>query len=90
MKVCIGGKQDRKRRMSMKLFAINGSPRKNGNTVTLLDQALKGAQSQGVQTQRIDLYDLNYKGCVSCFYCKRKDRPHGDCAIEYRRVLFIA
>lgn len=66
----------------MKLFAINGSPRKNGNTVTLLDQALKGAQSQGVQTQRIDLYDLNYKGCVSCFYCKRKDRPHGDCAMR--------
>lgn len=35
MKVCIGGKQDRKRRMSMKLFAINGSPRKTSNSLTV-------------------------------------------------------
>lgn len=66
----------------MNVIAINGSPRKNGNTVTLLKEALKGAESQGAQTQLIDLYDLKYKGCVSCFYCKRKDRPHGICAVR--------
>lgn len=66
----------------MNVIAINGSPRKNGNTVTLLKEALKGAESQGVQTQQVDLYDLKYKGCVSCFYCKRKDRPHGTCAMR--------
>lgn len=67
----------------MNVIAINGSPRKNGNTITLLKEALKGAESQGVQTQQVDLYDLKYKGCVSCFYCKRKDRPHGTCAMRY-------
>lgn len=66
----------------MNVIAINGSPRKNGNTVTLLKEALKGAESQGVQTQQVDLYDLKYKGCVSCFYCKRKDRPHGTYAMR--------
>lgn len=66
----------------MNVIAINGSPRKNGNTITLLKEALKGAESQGVQTQQVDLYDLKYKGCVSCFYCKRKDRPHGTCAMR--------
>lgn len=66
----------------MNFIAINGSPRKNGNTVTLLKEALKGAESQGAQTQQINLYDLKYKGCVSCFYCKRKDRPHGACAMR--------
>lgn len=66
----------------MNFIAINGSPRKNGNTVTLLKEALKGTESQGAQTQQIDLYDLKYKGCVSCFYCKRKDRPHGTCAMR--------
>ncbi len=66
----------------MNVIAINGSPRKNGNTVTLLKEALKGAESQGVQTQQVDLYDLKYKGCVSCFYCKRKDRLHGTCAMR--------
>lgn len=66
----------------MNVIAINGSPRKNGNTIILLKEALKGAESQGVQTQQVDLYDLKYKGCVSCFYCKRKDRPHGTCAMR--------
>ena len=66
----------------MKILAVNGSPRPNGNTVTLLERAMEGARSQGAETKRIDLYRLNYKGCVSCFYCKRKDKPHGTCAVR--------
>ena len=66
----------------MKIIAINGSPRPNGNTVTLLERAMKGARSRGAETKRVDLYRLNYKGCVSCFYCKRKDKPHGTCAVR--------
>lgn len=66
----------------MNIIAVNGSPRKNGNTAELLKHALAGAESCGADTKRIDLYDLNYKGCISCFYCKRKDRPHGICAIK--------
>ena len=66
----------------MKIIAINGSPRPNGNTVTLLERAMEGARSQGAGTKRVDLYRLNYKGCVSCFYCKRKDKPHGTCAVR--------
>lgn len=66
----------------MNIIAINGSPRKNGNTAVLLKNALDGAKSQGAETHQINLYDLNYKGCLSCFYCKRKDRPHGECAVQ--------
>lgn len=66
----------------MNIIAVNGSPRKNGNTVELLRHALAGAASCGANTKRIDLYDLNYKGCVSCFYCKRKDCHHGICALQ--------
>lgn len=66
----------------MKVLAVNGSPRKNGNTVALLKQAMDGAKSQGAETRRIDLYSMNYKGCISCFYCKRKDKPHGICAVR--------
>lgn len=40
-----------------------------------------GAKSQGAETRRIDLCSLNYKGCLSCFYCKRKDKSHGICAV---------
>lgn len=66
----------------MKLLAINGSPRLTGNTATLLHRALDGARCAGFATERIDLYRLNYKGCTSCFYCKRKEMAHGTCAMR--------
>ena len=54
----------------MNILAINGSPRKSGNTATLLNKALEGAASQGAKTELFHLYDLNFKGCISCFACK--------------------
>lgn len=51
---------------------INGSPRKNFNTAKLLKEAAKGAQEAGAETEIVNLYDLNYKGCMSCLVCKRK------------------
>ncbi|ARC86317.1 NADPH-dependent FMN reductase family protein [Clostridium argentinense CDC 2741] len=67
----------------MKVIAINGSPRKNANTATLLRKALEGASSQGAETELINLYDFNYKGCISCFACKRiGGKSYGKCAIN--------
>jgi multimeric flavodoxin WrbA len=57
----------------MKVMAFNGSPRKNWNTAQLLEKALEGAASAGAQTEMVNLYDLNYRGCMSCFSCKQKD-----------------
>ena len=66
-----------------KVYAINGSPRKNWNTATLLKHALEGAASQGAETELIHLYDLNFKGCTSCFSCKLKDgESFGKCAMK--------
>lgn len=67
----------------MNVLAINGSPRKNWNTGTLLNKALEGAASQGATTELIHLYDLQYKGCVSCFACKLKNgASYGACAYQ--------
>lgn len=67
----------------MKVVGINGSPRKNFNTAILLKKALEGAASQGAQAELINLYDLNYKGCISCFECKRKNgKSYGKCAVK--------
>lgn len=65
-----------------KLIAINGSPRRNGNTAALLKQAVQGAQEAGADAEIINLYALNFKGCTSCFACKLKSRPHGICAMK--------
>jgi multimeric flavodoxin WrbA len=67
--------------MVMNVVAILGSPRKNGNSAALLDAALKGAAESGAVCERIDLFDLQYKGCVSCFGCKRLGgASYGRCA----------
>jgi len=67
----------------MRVMAFNGSPRKEWNTATLLKKALEGASSQGAETDLIHLYDLNYKGCISCFACKTKgNESYGRCAVK--------
>lgn len=67
----------------MKTIAINGSPRKNRNTATLLQKALDGAASQGSETELVHLYDLPFKGCTSCFACKLKSgKSYGQCVMK--------
>jgi len=67
----------------MKIIAFNGSPRKEWNTATLLKKALEGASSKGAQTELIHLYDLKYKGCISCFACKKKGgESYGKCVVK--------
>lgn len=58
----------------MKIIAFNGSPRRNGNTAKLLKEALRGAAASGADTEYVDLYSLNYKGCISFFTVSEKTR----------------
>jgi multimeric flavodoxin WrbA len=72
------------------VIAINGSPRKDWNTATMLRSALEGATSSGAQTKLVHLYDLTYQACTSCFSCKRKGNTCGGlCAMrdDLREVL---
>lgn len=67
----------------MKIIAINGSPRKDWNTATLLKNALEGADSAGAETETVHLYDLDFRGCRSCFACKTKGGAfYGKCAVN--------
>lgn len=69
----------------MQIYAINGSPRKKWNTGQVLQSVLDGAAETGadVLTEMIDLYALSYKGCISCFECKRIGGPsYGKCAVK--------
>lgn len=65
----------------MKIIGINGSPRKNKNTATMLKSALDGAAKQGAETKLVHLYDYKFQGCISCFACK-KQSGHGMCAMK--------
>jgi multimeric flavodoxin WrbA len=67
----------------MKVMAVNGSPRKTWNTATLLKKALQGAAARGAATELVHLYDLTFKGCISCFACKtRGGKSYGRCAVK--------
>ncbi len=63
----------------MKAIAINGSPRKGWNTDMLLREALHGAADSGAETELIQLSELTFSGCRSCFACKRAGEETGRC-----------
>lgn len=62
-----------------KVIFLNASPRKNGNTAQLLQEAQKGARAAGAQTEYINLYDLQFTGCRSCLACKRRGMKRNTC-----------
>jgi multimeric flavodoxin WrbA len=67
----------------MNVIAINGSPRKKWNTATLLTHALEGAAEAGAETELVHLYDVDFKGCTSCFACKKiGGKSYGKCAMK--------
>lgn len=59
----------------MKIYAFNGSPRKNRNTAQMLKSFIDGIRSVAPEAdiEYIDLYDYDNKGCMACFTCQRKE-----------------
>lgn len=62
----------------MKILGIMGSPRIKGNTAILLDEVLKGAQSQGAEADKIIPDKLNIAPCREYYGCLRD----GNCIIR--------
>jgi multimeric flavodoxin WrbA len=63
----------------MKILAIVGSPRPNGNTNYLVDQALQEAKALGAETEKVILSELKlnpcfgHQNCRSLESCQQKD-----------------
>ena len=56
-----------------KILAIQGSPRpKKSNTEILLQEFLKGARSQGAETETVYLKEKEIHSCVGCYTCWAK------------------
>ncbi len=65
--------------MGKKIIAVNAGPRTGWNTDTLITEASRGAESEGAEVVRFDLFRLErYTGCISCFGCK-KEKFKGHC-----------
>lgn len=55
----------------MRVLAINGSPRKGGNTEILLRKALEPVAVAGHQTEYIQVGGTRIRGCTACGACGR-------------------
>lgn len=59
----------------MKAIAVNGSPRKNGNTYILLQTVLKELEARGIETELIQAGGRDIHGCIACGKCKKSEVP---------------
>jgi multimeric flavodoxin WrbA len=53
----------------MNVVAFNGSPRKDGNTHTLIRTVLAEIEQEGIQTEIVQLGGRKIRGCIACFKC---------------------
>jgi len=61
----------------MKILALMGSPRKQGNTDLLINEIQAGAEGAGHQYEQLNLYDLDISPCTDC-----RDCSTGPCSID--------
>jgi multimeric flavodoxin WrbA len=64
----------------MKVVAFNGSPRKEGNTATLIRHVLDELENEGIKTEIVQIGGKSIHGCIACGKCvENKDRK---CVID--------
>jgi len=74
----VSGKFFGKRKTEMKILGLSCSPRRQGNTVTLLEEALKGAQQEGAEVELYSVSDKTIELCDGCATCWET----GECHIQ--------
>ncbi len=62
-----------------KVLILSGSPRKGGNSDTLCDQFMKGAQEAGNEVEKIFVAGKKIGYCRACYYCTEHK---GECVIK--------
>lgn len=62
----------------MKVIGINGSSRKDGNTAIIIRTIFEELNKRGIETESIQLADVDIEPCRACFACKGK----GNCVFR--------
>lgn len=75
----------------MKVLAVNGSPRKGGNTESLIKMVFKELEEAGIETELLHIGNKSIHGCTACAKCwENKDEKcvvKGDEVNEYIQKL---
>ena len=62
----------------MKVLIINGSPRLNGNSSTLINEMKKIFIQEGVEVDEYQIGNKSIRGCMACGYCYE----HKECVFK--------
>jgi multimeric flavodoxin WrbA len=75
--------------MTTTVLGISGSPHRHGNTETLLDRFLEGAQASGASVDKVVLKALQYSPCRGCNACHKDGEciVKDDAIILYERIM---
>jgi len=63
----------------MKVVAINGSARRDGNTAILIKRALAELEAEGIETEMLQMAGKKIAGCIACNKCA--ENRDGHCAV---------
>ena len=58
----------------MKVLMLNGSPRPGGNTSIALNEMVKVFDSEGVETEVVQIGNKDIRGCIACGSCGEKGK----------------
>ena len=61
----------------MNILVLNGSPRPNGNTATMVEAFVEGASENGHHITVVSVCQKKIAGCLACEYCHTKG--NGNC-----------
>ncbi len=64
----------------MKVVAFNGSPRKGGNTETMIRKVFEALEARGIETEMVQVGGNVVRGCNACYKCF--DNKDGKCVID--------
>ncbi len=64
----------------MKVLAVNGSPRKGGNTELLIKEVFKSLEAEEVETELMQIGGKDVNGCTACGKCRQE--KDGRCHIQ--------
>jgi multimeric flavodoxin WrbA len=73
----------------MKILGLSCSPRKQGNTMVLMEEALRGAKQDGAEVELYSVAGKDIKPCDACWACRNTSRCHikDDMQVLYEKML---
>jgi multimeric flavodoxin WrbA len=79
---------------NMKVVAINGSPKKEGNTHHAIQLVAAELQKEGIEVQKLHVGNKLIQGCIACGMCGKNKNEQcaltGDVVNEYLQILKTA